>query len=232
MPAGDYYNEIKAVQEVIIMIRTDTVSLTVIPAVAYRQKMKQGGSGIVILRPEVRQPGIASISRTSGGPIINQQTDQKLFPEEAFKEAMKLTLGMPYRKTTPVRLTEDMIIKEAKEEEPEPEIKVNEEAYQAIVDRYTDKTGHLSYDLLNKEMIKFAKSSSVVRGMIQEGKKASVIRNYIVSNKFRNIAKNDDLTNAEIKVIVAMLDEVSPKGVFKDLDAEIRKMLSAQKKAK
>ena len=81
-------------------------------------------------------------------------------------------------------------------------------------------------------MIKFAKSSSVVRGMIQEGKKASVIRNYIVSNKFRNIAKNDDLTNAEIKVIVAMLDEVSPKGVFKDLDAEIRKMLSAQKKAK
>ncbi|MBR6155420.1 MAG: hypothetical protein IKQ27_00550 [Lachnospiraceae bacterium] len=213
------------------MIRTDTVSLTVIPAVAFRQKLKQGGSGIVILRPEARQPGIASISRTSGDPIINQQTDQKLFPEEAFKEAMRLTLGLPYRKTTPVKVTEDMIVKEIKEEEPEPEIKLNEEAYQAIVARYTDKSGHLSYDLINKEMIRFAKSSSIVRGMIQEGKKASVIRNYIVSNKFRNIADNDDLTNADIKLIVEMLDEVSPKGVFKELDAEIRKMLGAQKKA-
>ena len=213
------------------MIRTDTVSLTVIPAVAFRQKLKQGGSGIVILRPEARQPGIASISRTSGDPIINQQTDQKLFPEEAFKEAMRLTLGLPYRKTTPVKVTEDMIVKEIKEEEPEPEIKLNEEAYQAIVARYTDKSGHLSYDLINKEMIRFAKSSSIVRGMIQEGKKASVIRNYIVSNKFRNIADNDDLTNEEIKLIVEMLDEVSPKGVFKELDAEIRKMLGAQKKA-
>jgi hypothetical protein len=213
------------------MIRTDTVSLTVIPAVAFRQKLKQGGSGIVILRPEARQPGIASISRTSGDPIINQQTDQKLFPEEAFKEAMRLTLGLPYRKTTPVKVTEDMIVKEIKEEEPEPEIKLNEEAYQAIVARYTDKSGHLSYDLINKEMIRFAKSSSIVRGMIQEGKKASVIRNYIVSNKFRNIADNDDLTNADIKLIVEMLDEVGPKGVFKELDAEIRKMLGAQKKA-
>ena len=218
-------------QEVHIMIRTDTVSLTVIPAVAFRQKLKQGGSGIVILRPEARQPGIASISRTSGDPIINQQTDQKLFPEEAFKEAMRLTLGLPYRKTTPVKVTEDMIVKEIKEEEPEPEIKLNEEAYQAIVARYTDKSGHLSYDLINKEMIRFAKSSSIVRGMIQEGKKASVIRNYIVSNKFRNIADNDDLTNADIKLIVEMLDEVGPKGVFKELDAEIRKMLGAQKKA-
>ena len=218
-------------QEVLIMIRTDTVSLTVIPAVAFRQKLKQGGSGIVILRPEARQPGIASISRTSGGPIINQQTDLKLFPEEAFKEAMRLTLGLPYRKTTPVKLAEDMIVKEIKEEEPEPDIKLNEEAYQAIVARYTDKSGHLSYDLISKEMIRFAKSSSIVRGMIQEGKKASVIRNYIVSNKFRNIADNDDLTNADIKLIVEMLDEVSPKGVFKELDAEIRKMLGAQKKA-
>ena len=32
------------------MIRTDTVQLTVIPAVAYRQKLTAGGSGIVILR--------------------------------------------------------------------------------------------------------------------------------------------------------------------------------------
>ncbi|MCR5228858.1 MAG: hypothetical protein K6D03_01905 [Solobacterium sp.] len=212
------------------MIRTSTVSLTVIPAVAYRHKSQAGHSGITIIRPDVRQPGIASISRTSGEPIINQQTDQKMFPAEAFREAMKLTFGMPYRNLKSVKVTEDMVIKEAVEEAPEPDIIVNEKAYQAIVDRYTDKTGHLSYDLINKEMIRFAKSSSIVRGMIQEGKKSTVIRNYIVSAKFRSIAENDDLSKAEIKAIAAMLDEVSPKGVFKELDAEIRRMLGAQKK--
>lgn len=212
------------------MIRTSTVSLTVIPAVAYRHKSQAGHSGITIIRPDVRQPGIASISRTSGEPIINQQTDQKMFPAEAFREAMKLTFGMPYRNLKSVKVTEDMVIKEAVEEAPEPDIIVNGKAYQAIVDRYTDKTGHLSYDLINKEMIRFAKSSSIVRGMIQEGKKSTVIRNYIVSAKFRSIAENDDLSKAEIKAIAAMLDEVSPKGVFKELDAEIRRMLGAQKK--
>ena len=215
------------------MIRTNVVTLTVIPAVAYRQKLKDGGSGITILRPDVQQPGIAAISKTSGEPIPNNQTDLKKYPKEAFEEAMKLTLGMPYGKRKPVKVNENMVVKEEPVEKEEPAMaELNIEAYDAIVDKYTDKTGHFSYDLLNKDLIKFAKSSSVVRDMIAEGKKANVIRNYIASNKFRNIANNDDLTNAEIKTIVALLDEVSPKGLFKDTDSEIRKMLSAQKKGK
>ena len=48
------------------MIRTETVTLTVIPAVAYRQKLPAGGSGIVIVRNDREQPGIASISKSSG----------------------------------------------------------------------------------------------------------------------------------------------------------------------
>ena len=215
------------------MIRTNVVTLTVIPAVAYRQKLKDGGSGITILRPDVQQPGIASISNTSGEPIPNKQTDLKKYPKEAFQEAMKLTLGMPYGKRKPVKVNENMVIKEEAAEKEEPAMaELNIEAYDAIVDKYTDKNGYFSYDLLNKDLIKFAKSSSVVRDMIAEGKKANVIRNYIASNKFRNIANNDDLTNAEIKTIVALLDEVSPKGLFKETDAEIRKMLSEQKKAR
>ena len=51
------------------MIRTDTVTLTVIPAVAFRQKLPAGGSGVTILRYDAKQPGIASISKTSGEPI-------------------------------------------------------------------------------------------------------------------------------------------------------------------
>lgn len=51
------------------MIRTNVVLLSVIKAVAYRQKLMTGGSGIVIIRGDASQPGIASISKTSGEAI-------------------------------------------------------------------------------------------------------------------------------------------------------------------
>ena len=60
------YNKRKGV---FIMIRTNVVSLSVIKAVAYRQKLMTGGSGIVIIREDASQPGIASISKTSGEAI-------------------------------------------------------------------------------------------------------------------------------------------------------------------
>ena len=41
------------------MVRTDIVELTVIDAVAFRQKLTAGGSGITILRYDAEQPGIA-----------------------------------------------------------------------------------------------------------------------------------------------------------------------------
>lgn len=51
------------------MIRTNVVSLSAIKAVAYRQKLMTGGSGIVIIRGDASQPGIASISKTFGEAI-------------------------------------------------------------------------------------------------------------------------------------------------------------------
>ena len=214
------------------MIRTKAVNLSVIPAIAFRQKLSAGGSGITILRSDVKQPGIASISRTSGEAIPNKQTDLKKYPMEAFAEAMELTKGLPYKKQKNIKANEKMFMEEHKEDDvfEEEEIIINSEDYQKIIDRYSDKNGKLSYDLMNKDFIKFAKSSSVVRDMVAEGKSAAAIRNYVISHKIKNITGNDDLTSKELKKIVELLDEVSPKGVYKDLDAEIRRMLSANKK--
>ena len=214
------------------MIRTRAVNLSVIPAIAFRQKLSAGGSGITILRSDVKQPGIASISRTSGEAIPNKQTDLKKYPMEAFAEAMELTKGLPYKKQKNIKANEKMFMEEHKEDDvfKEEEIIINSEDYQNIIDRYSDKNGKLSYDLMNKDFIKFAKSSSVVRDMVAEGKSAAAIRNYVISHKIKNITGNDDLTSKELKKIVELLDEVSPKGVYKDLDAEIRRMLSANKK--
>lgn len=214
------------------MIRTNAVQLTVIPAVAYRQKLMSGGSGITILRPDAKQPGIASISKTSGKAIPAVNTDTALYPEEAFEEAMDLTRGLPYRKQNGIKVTKDMVIQpEEEKEQPEENIMIDTFEYQKILDAYCDKNGKFSYDLLNKDLIRFAKSSSIVRTMVAEQRSAASIRNYVVSNKFKNITGDDELTSKELKAITELLDEIEPKGVFREFNSEIRKMLSVRKKA-
>ena len=56
------------------------------------------------MRYDTKQPGIASISKTSGDPIPAANTPQDLYPAEAFREAIVLTAGMPYSKRGSVRL--------------------------------------------------------------------------------------------------------------------------------
>ncbi|MBR5365315.1 MAG: hypothetical protein IK132_03630 [Clostridia bacterium] len=207
------------------MIRTEIVTLTTIPATAYRQKLPSGGSGIVILRDDAPQPGIASISKTSGEPILTRNTSAKLFPKKAFREAMELTAGLPYRKRG-IPAAPDAA-PETPEEAVEPALEavVDGKDYAKIVDTYLDKTGKLSYALLNKDLIGFAHRSSKVRDMIADKAAEDEIRLYIIGSKFRSITGNRDLDDAQILKIAELLDEVSPKGVFKELNEELRKKL-------
>ena len=209
------------------MIRTSSVKLTTLPAVAYREKLAKGGTGIVIVRSDATQPGIASISKTSGEPIPSANTSADLYPVEAFKEAMELTAGMPYRKQGKPK---PVLIEVPEEEVPEIEVVVDSSEYQAVVDAYTDKSGKLSYALLNKDLIQFVHRSSVARRMIAAGEPEEAIRAYAVGAKFRTITGNGDLTDGQALKMAELLDEVSPKGVFKELNAEIRAKLGKGKK--
>ena len=209
------------------MIRTNVVELSVIPAVAYRQKLTSGGSGVTILRYGYEQPGIASVSKTTGKAIISDNTPADIYPEEAFAEALALTTGLPYKKQGKVVVDKKTF---AEEEDKSEEIEINLDDYNKIVEKYMDKTGKLSYELLNKDLIKFANSSKIVREMVDEHKTAGLIRKYIVGVKFRDITGNHDLSDKEIRKIVEMLDNVYPKGVFKELNDKIRKDLSKSKK--
>ncbi|MBO7422837.1 MAG: hypothetical protein J6T99_05560 [Oscillospiraceae bacterium] len=212
------------------MIRTNVVKLNSIKGIAFRQKLLSGGSGIVIMREDSAQPGIASISKTSGDPILTANTSKKLFPLEAFKEAISLTAGMPYRKQGKVQLKGELPAEEpVTEEQVEEEVVVDSAEYEKIVEKYTDKNGRLSYELLNKDMIKFAHSSSKVRKMVEDGESVEAIRLYAVGTKFRNVAGNPDLTDKQVLKMVDLLDEVSPKGVFKEFNDELRKMKAAAK---
>ena len=212
------------------MIRTTVVKLSSIKGIAYRLKLPSGGSGIVIIKEGARQPGIASISKTSGDAIPTDNTSTKLYPQKAFKEAMELTAGLPYRKLGKAQLDGAGVAEEKVPDEPvAEEVVVDSAEYQKIVDKYTDKNGKLSYDLLNKDLIKFTYSSSKCRKMISDGWSIEDIRLYAAGTKFRNITGNRELTDAQVLKIVELLDEVSPKGVFKEYNEELRKMRAARK---
>jgi len=209
------------------MIRTSVVELTTVPAVAYRQKLPTGGSGITICRYGEKQVGIASISTRSGKAIPAENCPAELYPAEAFAEAIELTRGLPYKKLGKVT----MLKKSFKEAEPkeEEEIQVDLADYDKLAAKYTDKEGKLSYELINKDLIKLLKSSSVVRGLVAEQASPAKIKSYIVGTKFRDVTGKKDLTDKQVKLLSDMLDNVYPKGVFKELSDEIRKALAKAK---
>ena len=207
------------------MIRTKTVDLTTIPAVAYRQKLKSGGSGIVIIRKDYSQPGIASISKNTGTAILSDNTSSEMFPEEAFAEALELTSGLTYKRNGPVVLSEQAEEVEEivePEEEEEDEVVVDSAEYQKIVDTYTDKNGKLSYELLNKDCIKMGYSSNKIQAMASENAPEEEIRLMIVKGRFAEITGNSNIDDATVKKMIELLDEVYPKGIFRELNEEIR----------
>ena len=210
------------------MIRTSIVELTTIPAVAYRQKLPSGGSGVTILRYGEKQCGIASVSTRSGKAIPTENTPAELYPAEAFAEALELTRGLPYKKLGKVTVLK----KSYKEAQPkaEEDVAVDLADYEKLAARYTDKTGKLSYVLISKDLIRFFKSSSVARRMLEEQASPARISRYVVGTKFRDVTGNRDLTDKQVKLLSDMLDNVYPKGVFKELNDEIRKALSKGKK--
>ena len=80
------------------MIRTNIVKLTTLQAMAYGQKLKAGDIGIVIVRPDKSQPGIAAVNKKTGELTLLKNINEKDYPIDAFKEAMELTYGLPFKK--------------------------------------------------------------------------------------------------------------------------------------
>ncbi len=140
---------------------------------------------------------------------------------------------MPYKKRGGVRLTKQSVKEtppEKSEEFTEEDVIIDSGEYKKLVEAYTDKNGKLSYDLLNRDLIRFAHASKIVRTMIEEGTALKKVRSYIVCTKFRNIIGSKKPTEAQVLKMADLLDEVSPKSAFKALDAELRKQSAAIKK--
>jgi hypothetical protein len=211
------------------MIRTKIVELTTLEAAAYRQKLKGGKAGVVVMRYDTDQPGLASFSRNTGDPVPNANVNLDLYPLEAFKEALELTNGLPYSRRGAVKLSGKPTEAEAEPDTPEDEATVDSAEYAAVVEAYTNKKGELSYDLINKDFIQFARSSKIVGDLVADRASEDEIRSHVVKVKLEQLTGNRDLTEAQAQRIVDMLDEVSPRFVFCELNDEIRRMLSQAK---
>ena len=225
-----------------MVIRTRLVELSTLEAVAYRQKLRGGQSGVVILRSDTAQPGLALLNHQSGQPDPAPNTPADLYPLEAFQEALELTSGLPYSSRGPVRspaavpgapaaaAVEAAATPELTEEPSGADLAtVNSADYQAIVKAYTNKKGEISYDLLNKALIQAARSNPYVAEMIGRGASEAEIRDHVVKANVEAVTGNRAISQAEVNAIVELLDAVSPRAVLRELNEELRRMLAERR---
>lgn len=207
-----------------MVIRTVLVELSTLEAVAFRQKMPEGHSGVVILRYDTPQPGLALLNRHTGEPDLAPHTPHDLFPLEAFQEALALTSGMPYSRRGRVKLQEGAPEPVVDEPAPAPEdlATVSSHDYGAVVKAYTNHKGELSYDLLNKALIQASHSNPFVAEMRASGASIEEIRDHVVKANFEAVTGNRSLSQAEVNRIVAMLDAVSPRSVLREFSEHLR----------
>jgi hypothetical protein len=225
-----------------MVIRTRLVELSSLEAVAYRQKLRGGQSGVVILRHDCAQPGLALLNHQSGEPDPAANVPADLYPIEAFREALELTSGLPYSSRGPVRSPAAVAAAVADEgstgggaqntileaeETPEAELATVKGAdYLAIVKAYTNKKGEISYDLLNKALIQAARSNPYVADLVARKAGEQDIVDHVVKANFEAVTGNRAISLAEVHAILELLDAVSPRSVLAELCAEIRRMLA------
>jgi hypothetical protein len=226
-----------------MVIRTRLVELSTLEAVAYRQKLRGGQSGVVILRSDTAQPGLALLNHQSGEPDPAPNTPADLYPLEAFQEALELTSGLPYSSRGPVRSPASVPGAPAPAAAAAPEAApewaedpssgdlaaVNSADYQAIVKAYTNKKGEISYELLNKALIQAARSNPYVAEMVARGAGEAEIRDHVVKANFEAVTGNRHISQAEVNAITDLLDAVSPRSVLRELNEEIRRMLAERR---
>jgi len=221
-----------------MVIRTRLVELSSLEAVAYRQKLRGGQAGVVILRHDSAQPGLALLNRHSGEADLAAHTPADLFPPEAFQEALELTAGLPYSSRGPVRSPAAVpgaaavapaaaaVPSPLDEEHSTEELAtVNSADYAAIVKAYTNKKGELSYELLNKALIQAARSNPYVAEMVARHASLEEIRDHVVKANFEAVSGNRFLSVDEVHRILELLDDVSPRSVLRELNEDLRKML-------
>ncbi|MCL2461667.1 MAG: hypothetical protein FWF44_03310 [Defluviitaleaceae bacterium] len=213
-----------------MIVRTKTVELSAIPAIAYKQKLTSGGAGLKIIRLDQAAEAVATLDKRTGDAVPYGAHDAALFPPEAFEEAMELTMGMPYSSRRNINVS----VQAESEAEPAPEEAAvkdmsGSDEYKAIVERYCDEQGKMNFTLMNKDFIQFASRSKTVADMVGARALTDDIVVFIVQSRAAYIAgKKESLTPQDAAALIETLDELETRSVFKELKRYLNRLLAVK----
>ena len=95
----------------------------------------------------------------------------------------------------------------------------------AITGVFSDDSGKMNYQLLNKQFIQFASGSKTVSEMLGNRASTDEILMFIIKNRASHLAsKKEFLSDEEAKTLISALEELDPRGAFKELKLHLRKM--------
>ena len=216
------------------MIRTEAVKTKTIPGMAFRQKLQSGGAGITIITPNER--ATFTVNKRDGLCVPYGKVDEKVFTEEVTKEVLELTMGLPYRRLgsiTKVHLDapceETPVEHEADDEKVDIDI-ISSAEYAAFIEKYSDKKGRFSHQLMNKELMQFAARSGIVSKKLAEKEDIETIVRYVVRSKAAILAKRKEMDDETLTAFIETIDSICTRSAFKELNAYLRDRLSRRRK--
>ena len=215
------------------MIRTESVQLTSIKGLAFKQKLTAGGAGITIMTP--LDKAVFTINKRDGSCVPYGIADTETFNKTVITEALELTKGLPYRRLgvitkvyDDIHSDETSIELETEDEKVEIDVVASTE-YKEFIAQYTDKNGRFSYQLMNKELMQFAARSSVVKKMLAEKNSADKIVKYIVKSKAADLSHNKGMDDGMLTAFIDTFDSMNTRSAFKELKAYLRSKMSRPK---
>ncbi|MCL2188998.1 MAG: hypothetical protein FWC16_09080 [Defluviitaleaceae bacterium] len=214
------------------IIRTKVVELSTIPAMAYKIKLRAGGSGIKLHFTDHDATAFAQICKRTGDIVLDPLTETVPMLQEGFEEAQELLAGLPYSARGKVKIlisneNEDDEITEEESQKVTAACMVNSDEFRAITDRFSDENGKINYTLMNKQFIQFASSSTTVRDMAAKREKSNALLLFVLKNRAAFLAnKKEHLPDDQAEALLDALNEINPRSAFKELNLHLRKILS------
>ena len=216
------------------MIRTEAVKTTTIPGMAFRQKLQAGGTGITIITPHER--ATFTVNKRDGSCVPFGKVNEKVFTESVIKEVLDLTMGLPYRRLGTI--TKVHVNKPCEESPVEHEVDdvkadidiISSAEYAAFIEKFSDKKGRFSHQLMNKELMQFAAKSGVVNKKLAMKENTDMIVRYVVRSKAAKLARRKEMDDDTLTAFIETIDSICTRSAFKELNAYLRDRLSRRKR--
>jgi len=216
------------------MIRTVTVKLNSLAGLAYKQKLVAGGAGLAIITPGER--AAYTINKRDGKAVPYGPVNEIVFTDAVVNEALEATRGLPFKRLGKVTKVYDDIHcdespAELETDDDKPSIDVvGSKAYLEFIMEYTDNKGQFSYQLMNRDLMKFANRSRVVGDMFAAAESDVKIMRYIVRSKAVGLAGIKSMDDDFLVAFINTFDSMNTRSAFKELNAHIRAKKSKSKR--